>query len=161
MASWAGKMLKWVWYTRRCSVVASEVWQDRKESGHISWGSSLRLWWLKVLKGNKQHVHVAPQRSTATSLPHSGQADHRAAVKVARSHLGTLRNSGSSLSLGRSTVDLSSDYLKVLVQDLTVVAAFREPAIWNGLSFQPLDDATAELITVSLIADHCREGRGM
>lgn len=52
------------------------------------------------------------------------------------------------------------DYLKVLVQDFTVVAAFREPAVWNDLCFQPLDDATPELITVGLIADDCRKGEG-
>lgn len=43
--------------------------------------------------------------------------------------------------------------LKVLIQDFTVVAAFREPAIWNDLCFQPLDDAVPELIAVGLIAN--------
>lgn len=44
--------------------------------------------------------------------------------------------------------------LKVFVQDFTVVAAFREPAIWNDFCFQPLDDATPKLIAVGLIANN-------
>lgn len=59
---------------------------------------------------------------------------------------------------GRQSLTPTVDYLKVLVQDFAVVAAFREPAVWNDLCFQPLNDTTPELIAVGLIANDCRKG---
>lgn len=73
---------------------------------------------------------------------------------------GVAMGEGVSLSLGLTSLwPPTLDYLKVLVQDFTVVAAFGEPAIWNDLCFQPLDDAVPELITVGLIANNCGKGR--
>lgn len=62
------------------------------------------------------------------------------------------------LAIGDQSLTPTLDYLEVLVQDFTVVAAFREPAVWNDLCFQPLDDATPELIAIRLIANDCRKG---